>query len=1564
MSSETINRGSPEDFWDLPDDLYINLTRNMHEAESEEQDGSADPPEVTDGTLPDTSVKDCFPLPMDACSKIRPDEWPEGTELSVTDSFSECFPFQMDKNDTIRCGSIKGEDISSGSFIFLMNSNKINRSSEPLEEVKLVKDNCAHLTCHCNANKTVRLWKKFETLIYYFVKPVAGLSSGEGTSPVEEADTQDGGVRYQHNFKSYRLQLFNAIFEGHLETIDALMQKIEESNGCLSHQKLKDPNTGQTCLMKALLKITNKKEELVQDCRTVEIVKKLISFSKKSGDLEAFVNAAYTDKIYRGQTALHIAVERRRCDLVELLVRNGAAVDVLAKGSFFRNRKHKQYSFYFGGYPLSLAACTNQVDVVTFLIDHGADPRAQDRAGNTVLHALVSIAYDTPETRSFTTEMYDLILVKSTDMEPSGNLEKITNREGLTPLRLAAHTGKIEIFKHILGREIKQNRYKHLSRKFTEWEYGPVSCSLYDLSGVDTIEENSVLQTVVSSSRNRNRHEMLCVEPMNELLQKKWEDFGGYMFLASFLFYLTYIITLTIVASHRPQRRESPVSLSSYPHWHFQAQSYILLAAVYFMIKEAAEMVYLRRSNLHSVLVDGSFHILYFLQSVLVIVFNSLSWSDVEGCRVLLVLALALGWFNVLYYTRGFKLTGIYCVMIKKIILQDILRFLLVYVVFIVGFAAALASLIEECPPGSNCPFDGFSTTILELFKLTIGLGDLGIQKYSRFPVFFLVLLVLYVILTFVLLLNMLIALMGETVTKISSESEKIWKLQRAVTTLHFERSLPKWLRMKCRNCHSFTEVTVGLTPEGTEDRRWCLRTMDDNIIHQLQDDLDGNTKTNQRLKDLLGTQFFCCIADGNMEEFDKILRIFQVTKMKLTEPWLLDFKTGKTCLMKALLNLNDNTEEIIEKLIAIAEKNECLKGLIDSKYIDKDYRGQTALHIAIERRCPDIVRLLLQKGADVNAKAKGNFFKPSRTGHGFYFGELPLALAACTNQPDIVVLLMEDQRTKVGEQDSEGNTVLHALVTIADDTVDNTNFVTEMYNKILVENKDNNLEEIKNVNGLTSLQLAAKLGKFEIFRHILGREMKGRQYKNFSRKITDWAYGPVSSSLYDITGVDTIEKNSVLKIIVFNTKIQNRHKLLSVEPLNTMLKQKWNKFGRYMFAVSCLLYVSYVAAFTAVYYDRSDVNKSPFEMNVTTVTSWPFAGRIFILLWAGILIIMEIVMITQLRLSDLQSVMTDAWFHILFLLQAALVVCSAILYWVEAELHLAALVGALALGWIDILYYTRGFQSMGIYSVMLQKILLTDVVHFLFVYLLFLIGFAAALASLIQGCSNEQQCSPFDTFSTAVLELFKLTIGLGDLEIQSQARYPRLFLFLLVTYVVLTFILLLNMLIALMGETVGDLSKESKTIWKLQRARTILNLEQSLPKCLKEKFQLGSELKGKRYIRINEVNWTKWNTRVARIHEDPGKEEQEESVDKNSDETDSGSLPSRKTKHRNAGRIWGKRKHNLGTSRKHKETAKNKGRQTNLESEMVVLELNRTVLETSDYKEADKDTPSEDSMV
>lgn len=47
----------------------------------------------------------------------------------------------------------------------------------------------------------------------------------------------------------------------------------------------------------------------------------------------------------------------------------------------------------------------------------------------------------------------------------------------------------------------------------------------------------------------------------------------------------------------------------------------------------------------------------------------------------------------------------------------------------------------------------------------------------------------------------------------------------------------------------------------------------------------------------------------------------------------------------------------------------------------------------------------------------------------------------------------------------------------------------------------------------------------------------------------------------------------------------------------------------------------------------------------------------------------------------------------------------SQALCFMAIEWYLPLLVSSLVLGWLNLLYYTRGFQYTGIYSVMIQKV-------------------------------------------------------------------------------------------------------------------------------------------------------------------------------------------------------------------------------------------------------------------
>lgn len=59
----------------------------------------------------------------------------------------------------------------------------------------------------------------------------------------------------------------------------------------------------------------------------------------------------------------------------------------------------------------------------------------------------------------------------------------------------------------------------------------------------------------------QNRHEMLAVEPINELLRAKWQKFGAVTFYISVVSYLITMIIFTVVAYYQPSQGEVGVNM-------------------------------------------------------------------------------------------------------------------------------------------------------------------------------------------------------------------------------------------------------------------------------------------------------------------------------------------------------------------------------------------------------------------------------------------------------------------------------------------------------------------------------------------------------------------------------------------------------------------------------------------------------------------------------------------------------------------------------------------------------------------------------------------------------------------------------------------------------------------------------------------------------------------------------------------------------------------------------------------------------------------------------------------
>ncbi|KAG8539356.1 hypothetical protein GDO81_021024, partial [Engystomops pustulosus] len=87
-----------------------------------------------------------------------------------------------------------------------------------------------------------------------------------------------------------------------------------------------------------------------------------------------------------------------------------------------------------------------------------------------------------------------------------------------------------------------------------------------------------------------------------------------------------------------------------------------LITGIFFFLSNIKDLFMKKCPGVNSLFIDGSFQLLYFIYSVLVIVTAVLYLTGIEAYLAVMVFALVLGWMNALYFTRGLKLTGTYSI--------------------------------------------------------------------------------------------------------------------------------------------------------------------------------------------------------------------------------------------------------------------------------------------------------------------------------------------------------------------------------------------------------------------------------------------------------------------------------------------------------------------------------------------------------------------------------------------------------------------------------------------------------------------------------------------------------------------------------------------------------------------------------------------------------------------------------------------------------------------------------------------------------------------------------------
>ncbi|XP_050356395.1 uncharacterized protein LOC126777391 [Nymphalis io] len=520
---------------------------------------------------------------------------------------------------------------------------------------------------------------------------------------------------------------------------------------------------------------------------------------------------------YLGASSLHLAIAYSNNELVQDLVEAGADVNQKAIGSFFLPRDQqrvppaRQTNYeglaYLGEYPLAWAACCANEAVYNLLLDSGADPDSQDSFGNMILHMVVVCDK---------LDMFGYALRHPKLPASNGRL----NKAGFTPLTLACQLGRASVFREML--ELS-------SREF--WRYSNITCSAYPLNALDTLlpdgrtNWNSALFIILNGTKQEHLN-MLDGGIIQRLLEEKWKTFARTKFLKRLLILMLHLLLLSISV----YLRHSSLEADAHPDWGLEAndaRSGIRLATelgtiistlCYIILQQGDEIKNQGLIAYFKQLIHEPAKFIFLASNLLLLACIPARLSRRTTLEeAILIFVLPGSWFLLMFFAGAVKLTGPFVTMIYSMITGDMFTFGIIYCIVLFGFSQSFYFLYRGFPNVQSTLFSSYPSTWMALFQITLGdysYSDLGLTTYPNLAK---TVFAVFMVFVPILLLNMLIAMMGNTYAHVIEQSEKEWVKQWAKIVVSLERSVSQ------EDAHRYLqEYSIGLGP--SDDPRYEQR--------------------------------------------------------------------------------------------------------------------------------------------------------------------------------------------------------------------------------------------------------------------------------------------------------------------------------------------------------------------------------------------------------------------------------------------------------------------------------------------------------------------------------------------------------------------------------------------------------------------------------------------------------------------------------------------------------------------------------------------------------------------
>ena len=635
----------------------------------------------------------------------------------------------------------------------------------------------------------------------------------------------------------------------------------------------------------------------------------------------------------------------------------------------------------------------------------------------------------------------------------------------------------------------------------------------------------------------------------------------------------------------------------------------------------------------------------------------------------------------------------------------------------------------------------------------------------------------------------------------------------------------------------------------------------------------------NPNTEDQFVNSLFDCVKRNLVNETNDLLDvILEERKKQVLIRHQLEEETILHAAVKARVNSN-----IISRLV-----DACPSLLLRARESSETYKGQTALHIAITQSNTEIVEELLTKSEVLGPGKKWNLLHQRATGSKFVntvmMGEIPLTVAALKLNTTIIEVLLR-HGAELSKQNSMGDNVCHSLIKYAHlypeklpdilkvcehiskfsvlGTVDKTDVKDiESVSRDDLEKRNIHIWLMENDDGLNPLKLSAKLGQQLIFKYIM--ELKGVYcYTNSEDGLFDVQLYDVSDidfaselKLIDIIPVnpfkDSVEsktaestsKNRTLPTLemIFNSDASIVFKFIQFSPLHYVINRKW-RFYRWFYLIWGILHILFMVGYSVYAVERSNL-PIPVTMGSVSGNYFNQIGEntfvtfyvVLSLVFACLYLLQEIVRIVRCRmpwsLTHIMNCYHNGPFRLVLVLFSLCVIADFIWRMADQYYENYLLVCAMILGWWFLVFFLRALRQFSFFTVMIQKVLVGDMFRFSIIIGMELVAFTTGIFIAFQGVVTSDENNTMEHYGKLVVLMFKMMFGFTSLDILFEARQPWFAVCLYVAFVLLTYVLMINSLIAMMSNTCSVVSQNREVQWRVQQLSIILFFESILPTC------------------------------------------------------------------------------------------------------------------------------------